>query len=126
MTNLHISFILSQEYNERRRLFNLVQELRGNIRVFCRCRPPTATESQRAADSGGAVCVSFPEEGLVKVENDRGKEKVNKYFLVILLKMLILRRERKDPGSMLASRPFDYSVPLYLVCLICASFIELL
>lgn len=28
------------EFAERRRLFNLVQELRGNIRVFCRVRPP--------------------------------------------------------------------------------------
>jgi hypothetical protein len=58
------------------RLFNLVQELRGNIRVFCRCRPPTNTERARETDSGGAVCVDFPEDGAVKVENDRGKEKV--------------------------------------------------
>ena len=29
------------EVKERKRLFNLVQELRGNIRVFCRCRPPS-------------------------------------------------------------------------------------
>lgn len=92
-----------------------MQELRGNIRVFCRCRPPTVIESQRAADSGGAVCVSFPGEGMVKVENDRGKEKVNKYFLVILLDMLILRRERKNRSMeyKLAPRSFDYSVSLY-------------
>ena len=30
-----------REFEERRRLFNLVQELRGNIRVFCRARPPS-------------------------------------------------------------------------------------
>jgi kinesin family protein C2/C3 len=64
-----------REYDERRRLFNLVQELRGNIRVFCRCRPPSKTELQRDTESGGAVCVSFPEEGSIRVENDRGKEK---------------------------------------------------
>ena len=31
----------TRELKERKRLFNLVQELRGNIRVFCRARPPT-------------------------------------------------------------------------------------
>ncbi|XP_022905390.1 protein claret segregational [Onthophagus taurus] len=32
---------------ERRVLHNLVQELKGNIRVFCRVRPPLSTEDQR-------------------------------------------------------------------------------
>jgi kinesin family member C2/C3 len=64
-----------REYEERRKLFNLVQELRGNIRVFCRCRPPSARELERDDNSGGAVCVSFPEEGCIRVENDRGNAK---------------------------------------------------
>ena len=54
-----------REFEERRRLFNLVQELRGNIRVFCRCRPPSEREMER--DAMGAICVSFPDEGSVKV-----------------------------------------------------------
>jgi kinesin family protein C2/C3 len=29
---------LKKEVTERKRLHNLVQELRGNIRVFCECR----------------------------------------------------------------------------------------
>ena len=29
---------LNVEVKERRRLFNVIQELKGNIRVFCRCR----------------------------------------------------------------------------------------
>uniref|UniRef100_A0A6U1BUB9 Kinesin-like protein n=1 Tax=Rhizochromulina marina TaxID=1034831 RepID=A0A6U1BUB9_9STRA len=61
-----------REYMERRRLFNLVQELRGNIRVFCRCRPPTEKELSR--DAAAEVCVTFPEEGSVRVANDRGKD----------------------------------------------------
>lgn len=28
-----------EEYSERKRLYNEVIELKGNIRVFCRCRP---------------------------------------------------------------------------------------
>jgi Microtubule binding len=30
----------ARELRERKRLFNMVQELRGNIRVFCRCDTP--------------------------------------------------------------------------------------
>jgi hypothetical protein len=30
---------MKKEVAERKRLHNLVQELRGNIRVFCRVRP---------------------------------------------------------------------------------------
>lgn len=33
-----------EEYSERRRLYNEVIELKGNIRVFCRCRPLNETE----------------------------------------------------------------------------------
>ena len=40
------------EANERRKLHNLVQELRGNIRVYCRVRPLLARERGPA--------VSFP------------------------------------------------------------------
>jgi kinesin family protein C1 len=31
---------------ERRRLHNIIQELKGNIRVFCRVRPPGASISR--------------------------------------------------------------------------------
>lgn len=36
-----------REITERKRLHNLVQELKGNIRVFTRCRPPTARENEQ-------------------------------------------------------------------------------
>lgn len=48
---LHVRW--SREFKERRRLFNCLQELRGNIRVFCRVRPP------KQADS--ALAVEFPD-----------------------------------------------------------------
>ena len=46
---------LRVEMAERRRLFNIVQELRGNIRVICRVRPPVASDS-----GSGEIAVSFP------------------------------------------------------------------
>lgn len=36
-----------REMGERKRLHNLVQELKGNIRVYMRCRPPTAKEIEQ-------------------------------------------------------------------------------
>ena len=48
-----------KEMRERRRLFNLVQELRGNIRVYCRVRP--ISEAERGA--GEVEAVGFPAEG---------------------------------------------------------------
>ncbi|KAJ8905833.1 hypothetical protein NDN08_002338 [Rhodosorus marinus] len=41
------------ELQQRRKLFNQLQELRGNVRVFCRCRPPR--------DSFESCIVDFPD-----------------------------------------------------------------
>jgi kinesin family protein C2/C3 len=46
-----------REVAERKRLFNLVQELRGNIRVFVRCRPLLQDE----VDAGRVPAFSFGE-----------------------------------------------------------------
>eukprot|EP01052_Picozoa_sp_SAG31_P054419 SAG31_NODE_14478_length_804_cov_1.026950_2_plen_144_part_01 len=49
---------MNAEIKERRRLFNVIQELKGNIRVFCRCRPLIPMETERgetAAAKVGAV-----------------------------------------------------------------------
>jgi len=41
------------EIGRRRALFNQLQELRGNVRVFCRCRPPRNMQE--------AIAVEFPD-----------------------------------------------------------------
>jgi kinesin family protein C1 len=43
---------LQQEETLRRKLHNQVQELKGNIRVFCRVRPPLGTEADETAKLG--------------------------------------------------------------------------
>eukprot|EP01035_Chromulina_nebulosa_P031597 gene31597-42136_t len=63
-----------REMLERKRLHNLVQELKGNIRVFMRCRPPTRKETEQFGPD--AMCVSFPNPGEVKVYNEKNREKV--------------------------------------------------
>jgi kinesin family protein C2/C3 len=50
------------ECEKRKKLHNLVQELRGNIRVYCRVRPLNARES--------GSCISFPSPNEVKIVNE--------------------------------------------------------
>ena len=71
-----------KEMSERKRLHNVVQELKGNIRVFMRCRPPSSKEIEQFGGSE-SVCVSDLGEGEVKVLNEKGREKVwefDQYF----------------------------------------------
>lgn len=63
-----------REMQERKKLHNLVQELKGNIRVYMRCRPPTAKEIEQFGND--AQCVSFTGPGEVKVFNEKNREKV--------------------------------------------------
>ena len=55
-----------RELAERRRLFNLVQELRGNIRVLARVRPPVGAAELSGGGGGGGgaeLATSFPPAG---------------------------------------------------------------
>lgn len=65
-----------KEMTERKKLHNMVQELKGNIRVYMRCRPATKKEVDQFGND--AVCVSFPPgmENEVKLINEKGREKV--------------------------------------------------
>eukprot|EP00606_Chrysophyceae_sp_TOSAG23-5_P000415 GSChrysophyteH2.ASY1.ANO1.322.1 assembled CDS len=63
----------NKEYLERRKLHNVVQELKGNIRVYMRCRPPSSKEFDDLGDD--AMCVSFPGPGEVRVYNEKNREK---------------------------------------------------
>jgi len=53
-----------KELSARRKYFNLVQELRGNIRVFCRTRPFLKSDEEKNTTN---AC-TFPEENVIFVE----------------------------------------------------------
>jgi kinesin family protein C2/C3 len=52
-----------RELTLRRKYFNDLQDLRGNIRVFCRIRPLLGKEKDR----GYGECISFPQEGMIHI-----------------------------------------------------------
>ncbi|KAI3632577.1 hypothetical protein MIR68_009683 [Amoeboaphelidium protococcarum] len=58
---LQLNEQLIKEEQQRRYLHNLVQELKGNIRVFCRIRPPLAEENQDLSH----INLSLVDEGSV-------------------------------------------------------------
>jgi kinesin family protein C2/C3 len=60
-----------RELKERKRLFNLVQELKGNIRVLCRIRP--ISKSEIGNGSKIACKINSPEE--ITLAGDKGKSK---------------------------------------------------
>eukprot|EP00697_Spironema_sp_BW2_P004201 gnl/Spiro4/15693_TR8438_c0_g1_i1.p1 gnl/Spiro4/15693_TR8438_c0_g1~~gnl/Spiro4/15693_TR8438_c0_g1_i1.p1 ORF type:complete len:1031 (+),score=286.05 gnl/Spiro4/15693_TR8438_c0_g1_i1:63-3155(+) len=60
------------ELNQRKRLYNAIQELKGKIRVFCRCRPMSANELR----DGHHDVTSYGTEGsdeisITNPQNDR-------------------------------------------------------
>ena len=63
-----------KELLERKKLHNIIQELKGNIRVFLRCRPPTNKEIDQFGND--AQCVAFPAPGEIKVYNEKNREKL--------------------------------------------------
>jgi kinesin family protein C2/C3 len=73
MTNINKKYL--REMSERKRLHNVVQELKGNIRVYLRCRPPTSKETETFGND--SMCVTFPNVGEIKVFNsEKNREKV--------------------------------------------------
>lgn len=51
----NMTSMLEEESMRRRKLHNELQELRGNIRVFCRIRPPGTNNAVRAKHSGATA-----------------------------------------------------------------------
>ena len=62
-----------KEFKERKRLFNLVQELRGNIRVFCRIRPLDGDE-RKDGETTAVVSVGGENDEL-RLTNAKGMVK---------------------------------------------------
>eukprot|EP00947_MAST-08B_sp_MAST-8B-sp1_P005437 g5437.t1 len=60
--------VFESQFQERKRLQNLVHELKGNVRVFCRCRPVLKDERDKGMEQG----VGFPTKGRLAVRPATG------------------------------------------------------
>eukprot|EP00659_Diplonema_papillatum_P009373 gene9373-14535_t len=61
----------------RKKYFNTIQDLKGNIRVMVRCRPMNSIEQQ----NGSIEVVSFQDEYSIAIQNMESKKKVKKEFV---------------------------------------------
>jgi len=74
---------LRAEETIRRKLHNQIQELKGNIRVFCRVRPPLPNE---LADGGNKLAeIKFPDEKAegreIECVEDKGESALGKEII---------------------------------------------
>lgn len=56
LQNLKVKY--KKEMSERRKYYNLVQQLKGNIRVYCRVRPEPDQQSNAIQISGDQITLS--------------------------------------------------------------------
>lgn len=59
-----------KEVNKNRKLYNEIQELKGNIRVYCRVRPLSSEESS----NGDTIALKYPEDDQIHL-NHNGQKK---------------------------------------------------
>jgi kinesin family protein C2/C3 len=60
--------LYKREHKLRKYYYNLVQELKGNIRVYCRVRPI----SKKELDGGHSDVTAFPSEEEIRINDERG------------------------------------------------------
>jgi kinesin family protein C2/C3 len=59
-----------KEAKERKKLYNEIQELKGNIRVYCRCRPMSKAELER----GATDVTAFGDLDDISIFTEQGKK----------------------------------------------------
>ena len=60
--------LYKEEMVLRKRYWNMMEDMKGKIRVYCRTRPLSHSEVER----GNYVCVKFPDEVTINVETKKG------------------------------------------------------
>ena len=60
--------LYKEEMVLRKRYWNMMEDMKGKIRVYCRTRPLSHSELER----GNYVCVKFPDEVTINVETKKG------------------------------------------------------
>jgi predicted nucleic acid-binding Zn-ribbon protein len=66
LTNLAAAY--QREFKLRKQLFNQIQELKGNIRVYCRVRPLSSRENDSQEN-----CINYPEDDKLAIDNAEKK-----------------------------------------------------
>ena len=87
--------LYKKEMKLRKQYYNTIQELKGNIRVYCRVRPMSETE----LSNGHENACSYPSEDEVRIIDDKGKSKIFEF-------------DRVFPPESTQSKVFEDTAPL--------------
>eukprot|EP00026_Physarum_polycephalum_P003420 Phypoly_transcript_03431.p1 GENE.Phypoly_transcript_03431~~Phypoly_transcript_03431.p1 ORF type:complete len:769 (+),score=259.97 Phypoly_transcript_03431:195-2309(+) len=98
-----------KEVVKNRKLYNEIQELKGNIRVYCRVRPLSNDELARNDDN----VVSFPEENVMLVNNPQTNQKKSFEFEKIYNPELQQEAIFKDTEPLITSVCDGYNVCIF-------------
>jgi hypothetical protein len=65
---------MTRQYKEesvlRKRYWNMMEDMKGKIRVFCRTRPMSGSEKERKCQ----ICVDYPDEVSIGVTSEKGRK----------------------------------------------------
>ncbi|KAH9076180.1 hypothetical protein Ae201684P_012668 [Aphanomyces euteiches] len=64
----HLEAQYKEEQALRKKYYNTIEDMKGKIRVYCRCRPMSSSELERGCNS----CVRFVDDFTLEVETSRG------------------------------------------------------
>ena len=69
-----VAELMTKQYKEesvlRKRYFNMMEDMKGKIRVFCRTRPMSSSEKERKCE----ICVDYPDEVSIGVTGEKGRK----------------------------------------------------
>nr|XP_034326344.1 myosin-11 isoform X3 [Crassostrea gigas] len=103
--------VLTENYNServlRKKYYNMVEDMKGKIRVYCRARPLSSTETDR----GNYSVVKSPDEYTINVESSRGTKEFQ--FDAIFMEDSTQEKIFEDTNNLIQSAMDGYNVCIF-------------
>ncbi|XP_033749240.1 myosin-9-like [Pecten maximus] len=102
---------LTENYNServlRRKYFNIVEDMKGKIRVYCRARPLSGTEKER----GNVSVLKSPDEYSISVDSSRGTKEFT--FDQIFMEASTQEKIFEDTNNLIQSAVDGFNVCIF-------------
>ncbi|XP_056022835.1 uncharacterized protein LOC125649969 isoform X2 [Ostrea edulis] len=103
--------VLTENYNServlRKKYYNMVEDMKGKIRVYCRARPLSSTETGR----GNYSVIKSPDEYTINVESSRGTKEFQ--FDAIFMEDSTQEKIFEDTNNLIQSAMDGYNVCIF-------------
>ncbi|PVD19886.1 hypothetical protein C0Q70_20379 [Pomacea canaliculata] len=103
--------VLTENYNServlRKKYYNMVEDMKGKIRVYCRARPLSSSEKER----GNHSIVKSPDEYTIQIASQRGLKEFQ--FDQIFMEDVTQERVFEDTHNLIQSAVDGYNVCIF-------------